>query len=171
MRKDGQKISIVTAPLKIPREDIFDCAIRDHVLSDYICQFRKKLEKEGVEVFARKENIIATERGYYSAMYTDDIRNKPGGIDNPIPFKGKDGRMKVDIIAENGDRVVRDLAVLIAMSFCPNPKRYEWTWFKDNNPENCNADNIIWVSDYRYFYSKSVYNLRQWIIRLWSGKK
>lgn len=170
MRKDGQFISIVTAPLNIPKEEMFSCAIRDHVLSDYICQFRKQLEKQGIEVFARKENIIATERGYYSAMYTDDIRSKPGGIDNPIPFKGKDGRMKVDVIAEDGRHSQQDLATLVGMAYCENPKRYKHTWFKDNNPENCNADNIKWLKRTRYFYFKSIYNIKQWFKSFANGK-
>jgi hypothetical protein len=155
MRKDGQLISIVEAPLSIPRKDIFDCAINDHTLSNYICEFRKVLEKQNIEVFARKGNILATSNGYYSAMYTDDIRNKEGGIDNPTPFKGKDGRMKVDIIAEDGRKVVRDLADLVAMAFCQNPKKYTKTWFIDGNPENCSADNIFFCSKFDYLVFKT----------------
>lgn len=165
MRKDAQQISIVTAPINIPKEEMFDCAIRDHVLSGYICQFRKELEKQGIEVFARKENIIATERGYYSAMYTDDIRNMEGGIDNPVPFKGKDGRMKVDIIAEDGKHSIQDLALLIAMAYCPNPARFKKVWFKDSRPENVNADNLYFVSSFDYLFLKSFYNTKEWMIK------
>ncbi len=150
MRKDGQKISIVTAPISIPREEIFDCAIRDRNLSSHICEFRKELEKQGIEVFARKENILATENGYYSAMYTDDIRNKPGGIDNPIPFKGKDGRLKINVVAEDGRWVTEDLATLVGMAFCENPKKHKRIAFKDCNPDNCNAENLYFISELGY---------------------
>lgn len=156
MRKDGQEISIVSAPLTIPKEEIYDCAVRDHNLSDYICQFRKHLEKQGIEVYGRKENIIVTENGYYTAMYTDDIRNKEGGIDNPIPFKGKDGRLKVDIVAEDGRTEVKDLALLVGMAFCPNPKKYTKTYFRDCDCLNCNADNIFFCSDIEYWILKTL---------------
>ena len=155
MRKDGQKISIVEAPITIPRKDIFDCAVNDHALSSHICDFRKIIEKQGVEVFARKGNILATSNGYYSAMYTDDIRNKEGGIDNPTPFEGKDGRMKVDIVAEDGRHEIKDLALLVAMAYCPNPKRYTKVFFKDNDPENCNADNFHFNMNYVYEFKKT----------------
>jgi len=152
MRKDGQQISIVTAPITIPKEDVFSCSINDHTLSNYICEFRKVLEKQNIEVFARKGNILATSNGYYSAMYTDDIRNKEGGIDNPTPFVGKDGRMKVDIVKEDKTHSIEDLATLIAMAYCPNPRRYKKVFFRDANAENVNADNLFWVSSVKIFY-------------------
>lgn len=155
MRKDGQAISIVSAPLNIPRKEIFDCAINDHTLSNYICDFRKVLEKQNIEVFARKGNILATSNGYYSAMYTDDIRNKEGGIDNPTPFIGKDGRMKVDIVKEDKTHSIEDLAILIAMAYCPNPRRYKKVYFRDADPKNVNADNLFWVSKLNYFLLKT----------------
>lgn len=154
MRKDAQKISIVQAPIGIPKEEMFQCAIRDHTLSNYICKFRRQLEKQGIEVFGRKENIIATEQGYYSAMYTDDIRSKEGGIDNPIPFKGKDGRMKVHVIKENGEHSDEDLATLVAMSFCPNPKKYKRVFFRDADSTNCSGDNLFWCSEINYWLLK-----------------
>lgn len=171
MRKDGQKISIVTAPISIPRESIFETAIRDHTLSNYICQFRKDLERQGVEVFARKENILATEHGYYSAMYEDDIRNMEGGIDNPVPFKGKDGRLKVQVTRENGELAIADLAELVAMAYCPNTAKFKHTFFRDGNPENCNADNIFWLSKFEYFILKTKYNIKQWILKIYHSAK
>src|SRR6185503_4670677 len=110
---------------------------------------------QGIEVFARKGNIIATSNGYYSAMYTDDIRNKEGGIDNPIPFKGNDGRMKVDIVAEDGRHETKDLAELVAMAYCTNEHKYTKVWFRDAKPENCNAENLFWVSKLNYWLLKT----------------
>lgn len=143
-------ISITTMPLTVPSEEAFDCAVRDRVLIDSICKYADLLRKEGVEVFKRVDNVIATEKGYFLAWYDEDLRNMEGGLDNPTPFKGKDGRMKVNIKRESGQWVIEDLAKLVAMAFVPNPNKYQQTYFKDHNPENVNADNLVWISDGKY---------------------
>ena len=148
--KEKQVLSVIKLPLSVNKEDLFKAATHDRVLINGIIAYRKKLEEQGIEIFKREENILATEDGYYCAVYEEDLRNAPGGIDNPIPFKGKDGRLKVDVVKESGETVSCDLADLVAMKHCPNPKKYKRTWFVDGNPENVTADNIYWVSDLRY---------------------
>ena len=61
------------------------------------------------------------------------------------PFKGEDGRMKVNLIDKNGHENTEDLAILIARTFVPNPNNYEHVDFIDGNPENCRTDNLKWV--------------------------
>ncbi len=143
-------IAITTMPITVPAKDAFDCAIRDRDLIDSICKYSDKIREEGVEIFKRVDNIIATDKGYFCAFYEEDLRMMEGGIDNPTPFKGRDGRMKVNIKTEHQKWVIEDLATLVAMAFCPNPKKYTKTWFRDGNSENVNADNIYWVSDDKY---------------------
>jgi hypothetical protein len=144
-------ISITTAPLSMPKEDAFECATRDRGLIDHICRFADKLREQNIEVFERKDNIIVTENGYFFAWYDEDIRSMEGGIDNPIPFKAKDRRMKVTIKAENGEYVVGDLADIVAMAYCKNPHKYNKVFFRDCNPENCVADNLYWCHNVWFF--------------------
>lgn len=148
----GKIVAITTLPITTPKDDAFGCSVSDRTLIDCICKYSDHLRKEGVEVFARKDNVIATEKGYFCAFYEEDLRNAEGGIDNPIPFKGKDGRMKVEIVKEGGSVVTEDLATLVAMAYCPNPKKYKKVWFRDGNPENVNAANLYWVSNFKYFF-------------------
>lgn len=148
--KEHKKITVVTIPITTPKEKVLECVSSDKILINAICEYRRYLEKNNVEVYSRSENILATEQGYMCAYYDEDLRNMEGGIDNPIPFKGKDGRMKVRIVAENGNVTNEDLADLVAMRYCPNPKEYKRTWFRDAQVENCDADNIFYISKLGY---------------------
>lgn len=152
--KETKYVVVTKMPLTVKMEDAYACSSNDKILVNSICEYRKQIEREGKEVFARHDNVIVCEDGYYFAFYEDDLRNMEGGIDNPIPFKGKDGRMKVDVIKENGEHSDEDLATLVAMSFCPNPKKYKRVFFRDANAENCNAENLFWSSEFKYFFLK-----------------
>lgn len=152
-------IVITTMPLGTPKEEAFDCAVDDRELINAICEYSKELRKGDIEIFERKKNVIATEKGYYIAWYEDDLRSMEGGIDNPTPYRGKDNRMKVTIKAEDGRWVEEDLATLVAMGFCENLKGYKKVWFKDSNYENCNADNLFWISKWKYILLKTLSNL------------
>ncbi len=151
-----KEVSITTMPISTPAENAFECAVRDRVLINSICKYADMLRGQGVEVYKRKDNVIATSTGYYFAWYDEDLRSVEGGIDNPTPFKGKDGRMKVSIVKENGTISIEDLAILIAMRFCPNPKKYTKVYFKDFDVTNCNADNLQWVSYIKYCYLRII---------------
>lgn len=154
--KKNEAISILAFPLSTPKEKIFGTAIRDRKLINSICEYSKTLRGENIEVFERKENSIATEKGYFVALYEEDIRSREGGIDNPTPFKGKDGRMKVQIVKENGQISIEDLATLVAMAYAPNEKRYTKVWFRDNNPENVVDTNLIWISNFKYWLIRTL---------------
>lgn len=159
-----KKISITTAPLSMKKEDAFECAERDRNLIDHICRFADKLREQDIEVFERRDNVIATESGYYFAYYDEDIRSMEGGIDNPIPYKWKDGRMKINIKAEDGNWFQGDLADTVAMAYCPNPNKYNKTWFKNNfkngSEKDCVADNIYWLPTWKYKVIKFIYDLK-----------
>lgn len=157
----NKTIAITTMPISVPKEDAFDCAVDDRELIDAICKYSDLLRKENVEVFKRVKNVIATDKGYYIAWYEEELREMEEGIDNPVPFKGKDGRMKVNIKKEDGNWEIQDLATLVAMAFCPNPLKRKRCWFKDNNTENCNAENIFWISNWEYKIKKAIYNVKQ----------
>lgn len=150
--KKGDTIIITHIPISAPRDEVFASSICERTLVNAICKYSGHLRKNDVEVFERKGNIIATEEGYYFALYEKDVREMEGGIDNPKPFKGKDGRLKVEVIKENGEKAIEDLATLIAMSYSPNPNKYTKVFFRDNNPENCIANNLYWVSKLKYFF-------------------
>ena len=64
---------------------------------------------------------------------------------DPVAFKGKDGRMKVELRDNNGEQYIEDLATLVALQFVPNPFGYTKVSFKDGNPENVHAENLQWV--------------------------
>lgn len=150
--KRVRPISIVTLPASVKIEEAREMAVRDRNLVNAACIYANKLRDENVEVFKRYDNILATENGYYIAYYDEDIRKFEGGIDNPIPYKGKDGRMKVEVKTKQG-RIENDLATLVAGAFpsvCPNPKEYKHVFFKDWNYENCNASNLFWCSYFEY---------------------
>lgn len=44
-------------------------------LTEAIIQYQTALEENGIEIFERKYNIIATEDGYYIAIDANDIEN------------------------------------------------------------------------------------------------
>ncbi len=163
-RPKPKAISITTAPLSMPKEQAFECATRDRGLIDHICKFSDKLREQNIEVFERKDNVIATESGYYFAWYDEDIRSMEGGIDNPTPFKGKDSRIKIMIKAENGQWVMGDLADIVAMAYCPNPNKHNKTWFKNNfkngSEQDCVADNLYWLPAWKYIIKKLIYDLK-----------
>ena len=56
-----------------------------------------------------------------------------------------DGAMALTL-RENGVNKMYRLARLVAEQFIPNPNNYPVVWYKDNDPYNCNANNLIWVS-------------------------
>jgi len=155
----NKTIVITTEPIDRPADKMFECAVDDHDLSNAICKYADALRRSDIEVFKRVKNIIATDKGYYFAWYEEDVHNMEGGLNNPIPFKGKDGRMKVTIKAEDGRYSSEDLATLVAMAFCPNLSKHKKTWFKDGDTGNCNADNIYWLPVWEYRIIKTLYNI------------
>jgi hypothetical protein len=153
-KKSVTEMSIIQMPISKPKNEVFAYVRSERELTDAACKYADKLREHNVEVFERKGNVLATDKGYFAVLFESEIREQPGGIDNPTPFKGSDGRMKIEIKKENGETSVEDLAELVAMKFVPNLKMRKRVWFKDNNPENCNADNLIYAPEWKYWFLK-----------------
>ena len=138
-----KKIVITHSSITTPLEEAMKCRIKDRGLIDCMCTYRKEIEKEGVEVFKRWDNIIVTENGFNYALYEEELESiqspKP-----PVPFKGEDGRQKVILKNKKGEKCIEDVATMVAMGFIPNPSGLKYVKFKDGNPNNCQADNLYW---------------------------
>jgi len=148
-------MSIIQFPIGHKQEEVF-CYVRpDRELIDAACRYADKLRESDVEIFERKGNVLATDKGYFAILFDEEIRSQPGNIDNPTPFKGKDGRMKVNIKTEKGEWTVQDLADLVAKKFIPNLHLRKKVWFKDANVENCQADNLYFVPTWKYWFLKT----------------
>ncbi len=141
--KEPKNIVITKMPISVPGERAFKSRIADRILINAIVEYRKELEKKGVEIFERVDNIIATEEGYYFAFYEKDFEAAEEDA-KMEPFKGEDGRMKVRLDNGKGEFEERDLAELVALTFIPNPNNYKYILFKDGDIANCSSDNIEW---------------------------
>ena len=150
-----QELSVMQIPMGTPTAEVFKYVRQDRILIDAACEYAKKLREQDIEIFERKENVLATEKGYFAVLFDEEIRSFDGGIDNPTPFKGTDGRMKVRVKKEDGSTVITDLADLVAKAYVPNLKLYKRVWFKDANPENCNANNLYFVPTWKYWFLKT----------------
>lgn len=71
--KEKQDIIIAQLPIRCESERAFELAVGERLLIDAICKYADKLRREGVEVWKRKDNVIATERGYFFSMFEEDI--------------------------------------------------------------------------------------------------
>jgi len=141
--KEPKNIIITKMPISIPSERVFKSKIHDRTLINAVVEYRKELEGNGIEIFERADNILATSDGYYLAFYEDDL--EAAEQDAIVePFKGEDGRMKVRLDNGKGEFEIRDVAELVALTFIPNPNSYKYILFKDGNKGNCSADNIEW---------------------------
>lgn len=69
------RIVITHCPLETNKDEVFAMAKSDEQLIDAIKRHSEKQSNEGVETFERKENIIATEKGYYCAFWESDLRH------------------------------------------------------------------------------------------------
>jgi len=140
---EKKKIVITYLPLSKDKEEVFSIVKRSRLLINAICQYSKELKRAGVEVYERRVNIIYTEKGYYCAFFEDDVnQNRTKKQETPKPFKGVDGRLKIEMIDKEGNPVIEDVADLVAKMYLQNPEGYEYVIFKDGNPENCKVENL-----------------------------
>lgn len=136
-------IAITSLPLSTPYEEAIECCVDDKYLINGICKYRKVLEREDVEVYKRYNNMLATSSGFFFAYYESDI--KVIEDEKKIkPFVGDDDRLKVIILNKEGVPEVKDLAIMVAEVFIPNPDNLPTVLFKDNNVENCESFNLYW---------------------------
>ena len=145
MQIEKKKIVITHLPLSKEKEEVFSIVKRSRLLINAICSYSKELKRAGVEVYERKVNIIHTEQGYYCAFFEEDInQNRTQDKERLQPFKGIDGRLKVQLLDKHGGIVIEDVALLVAKIHVPNPEQYEHVNFKDGNPENVKMENLEW---------------------------
>ena len=83
MKKSIGEISILKLPIKTPADVAFSMAEDDKPLIRAICDYAKELRRKQVEVFKREKNVIATELGYFFAMYEEDRVLVDSGLFNP----------------------------------------------------------------------------------------
>lgn len=143
----NKNIVITTCPISTPPEQVWPLVRDERALINAICDYSKQLRKEGKEVFKRNKNIIAAEDGYYFAFYENELVAKYERVKEEkvlAPFIGEDGRQKIELVDKEGTASIEDVAIMVATNFVPNPSKYKYVKFKDNNPLNCNADNLYW---------------------------
>lgn len=137
-------IAITSLPLSVSFEEAEECSIDDKYLINGICQYRKILEQDDVEIYKRFNNMLVTSAGYYFAFYEDDL--KVVEDEHKVkPFMGEDGRLKVVLLNDKNMPEVKDLATLVAETFLPNPENLPTVLFRDSNVENCNSENLYWA--------------------------
>lgn len=151
-KKPVTTMSIMQFPIGHPQNDVFIYVRTDRELVDAACRYADKLRQQNVEIFERRGNVLATEKGYFAVLFEEEIRSIPGNIDNPTPFIGKDKRVKIDVVKEDGTKVVEDLATLVAQKFVPNFHHKTRIGFKDYNRGNCQANNLIFISKFKYWW-------------------
>lgn len=142
--KDERVIVITTLPIQCDREEVFKMAQKDRPLINSICRYADKLRKESKEVFARKNNIIATESGYFLALYEDELHKLDTKEEIEQQFIGEDGRLKVRLMDKDQKEVIADVANMVAQAYVPNPFGHKFVRFKDGNTRNCNKSNLYW---------------------------
>lgn len=143
--KQVESIIITHLPISTDSSLAFKDTVDDRTLINAICEYRKELEREGVEVFERKNNVIATEKGYFFAFFEKDLDHEIRE-EEVKPFKDVDGRMKVILVNDKtGKPEIKDLAELVAVAFLDNPNHYKYIRFIDGNKENCKAENLEWT--------------------------
>lgn len=67
------KIIITTCPINTDKDEVFAMCKNDAKLIDAIKLQSVRLKAEGIETFIQKDNIIATDKGYYCAFYEEDL--------------------------------------------------------------------------------------------------
>lgn len=74
----SKTIVITGCPISTNKDEVFAMCQNDAELIDAIKNTSEKLKAtEGIETFIQKDNIIATDSGYYCAFYEEDLRTSP----------------------------------------------------------------------------------------------
>ena len=69
------RIIITFCPLQKDTEEIWKMGQNDEKLINVIKKKSQQKSLEGIETFERRQNIIATEEGYYFAFYEKDLQH------------------------------------------------------------------------------------------------
>lgn len=79
----SNEVRIVSIPLKNKPEEVWDVATDEKVLIDAMNKHVEELKKDGIEIFEQRHNIVATDVGYFAAVWLKDINFKaPDGEQN-----------------------------------------------------------------------------------------
>jgi hypothetical protein len=81
--KKDEGILILKLPIDVGNEIAFSMAYHDRLLIDAICRYADELRKKDVEVFKREKNVIATEHGFFFAIYEEDVAAVESGDFKP----------------------------------------------------------------------------------------
>lgn len=139
-----RRVVITHLDLSHDKLEVFKIAKRSKLLKNSIVRYEQDLKLKKIRVLERHLNILRTNKGFFLAMYEDDVlKNRTEEKKKIEPFEGIDGRMKVQL-DKNGECIIEDFATVVALTFLPNPDNYEFVKFKDGNPNNCSAENLYW---------------------------
>ena len=67
------RIVIVSCPLDVDKNEMFEQCRTDEHLESAIVNYGKELIRNGQEIFEHRDNIIVTESGYYASFYEDEL--------------------------------------------------------------------------------------------------
>jgi len=70
-----EKIIVVKLLLSENSQSVFSIAVKNDALNFKIASYLDILDNENIECFKRVGNIIATEKGYFIALFEKDIDN------------------------------------------------------------------------------------------------
>jgi hypothetical protein len=68
-----KEIVIIGTDLTAKKENVFKALKNDVDLINSINEFAIKLKNDNIEIFEQKDNILITEKGYYLAVYPENI--------------------------------------------------------------------------------------------------
>ena len=67
-------VIIVGAEITANKDEVFAALNNNVDLIEGINQFAKDLKKNDIEIFVQQDNILVTEKGYYIAIFPEDIK-------------------------------------------------------------------------------------------------
>ncbi len=81
--KKDEDILVLKLPIDVGNEIAFSMTMDDRLLIDMICRYADELRAKNVEVFKRDKNVIATEHGFFFAIYEMDVAAVESGDFKP----------------------------------------------------------------------------------------
>lgn len=81
--KKDEDVLVLQLPIGTSNEVAFSMCLDDRLLIDTICRYADELRKKDVEVFKREKNVIATEHGFYFAIYEEVVAAVESGDYKP----------------------------------------------------------------------------------------
>lgn len=89
--------------------------------------------------------VIEGRKTYEVSNYGNIRKRLLSGYRNLIPFKDKDGYLRV-CLCENQQRIYRNVHRLVAQAFISNPESKPTVNHKDGNKQNNCVDNLEWAT-------------------------